>query len=307
MPIHGKNIRIYLSDGTVSGIRHAEIVNWTGQALSCPRNKISELSQWPESKRPGGYFLFGTDEQTIQQNVYIGEAENVYDRLLNHVANKEFWNEVIFFTNKDENLTKSHVKYLEARLIELTNLAARYKLENGNSPQAPLIPKGDRDAMEEFVDQAKILLGVLGHRALESLARHEKQTITKGETVLDPTSPSSISPVEELFTLNVKGIHALSVRTDEGIVVLSGSHAAKSTKPSLSEAYRKLREHLISQGILLEEGQQYRFTKDHLFSSPSQAAAIIVGTSINGRESWRTDKGVSLGTVEAQAIRNVII
>lgn len=88
--MHGKNIRIYLSDGTVSGIRHAEIVNWTGQALSCPRNKISELSGWPESKRPGVYFLFGTDEQTIQQNVYIGEAENVYDRLLNHVTNKEF-------------------------------------------------------------------------------------------------------------------------------------------------------------------------------------------------------------------------
>ncbi len=305
--MHGKNIRIYLSDGTVSGIRHAEIVNWTGQALSCPRNKISELSGWPESKRPGVYFLFGTDEQTIQQNVYIGEAENVYDRLLNHVANKEFWNEVIFFTNKDENLTKSHVKYLEARLIELAILAGRYKLENSNSPQPPLIPKGDRDAMEEFIDQARILLGILGHRALESLAKHEKQPTPKTERTPTPVQPPSVSPTEELFTLNVKGVHALSVRTDEGIVVLSGSHAAKETKPSLSEAYRKLKEQLIAQGILVEEGQHYKFVKDHLFPSPSQAAAIIVGYSINGRENWRTDKGMSLGNVEEQALKNAVV
>lgn len=305
--MHGKNIRIYLSDGTVSGIRHAEIVNWTGQALSCPRNKISELSGWPESKRPGVYFLFGTDEQTIQQNVYIGEAENVYDRLLNHVANKEFWNEVIFFTNKDENLTKSHVKYLEARLIELANLAGRYQLENSNSPQAPLIPKGDRDAMEEFIDQARILLGVLGHRALESLAKHEKQPTPKTEAPLAPIQLSIVNPAEELFSLNVKGVHALSVRTDEGIVVLSGSYALKETKPSLSEAYRKLKEQLIAQGILVEEGQHYKFAKDHLFSSPSQAAAIIVGYAINGRESWRTNKGISLGSVEEQALKSAVV
>ena len=149
--MHGKNIRIYLSDGTVSGVRHAEIVNWTGQAISCPRNRINDLNDWPESKRPGVYFLFGTDNETTQQSVYIGEAENVYDRMLNHVANKEFWNEAIFFTNKDENLTKSHVKYLEAKLIELAGRANRYKLENGNSPSTPSIPKGDRDAMEEFI------------------------------------------------------------------------------------------------------------------------------------------------------------
>lgn len=200
------------------------------------------------------------------------------------------------------------MKYLEARLIELANLAARYKLENSNSPQAPLIPKGERDAMEEFIDQARILLGVLGHRALESLAKHEKQPITKTEAVLTPAPPlTSAGAADELFTLNVKGIHALSVRTDEGIVVLSGSHAAKDTKPSLSEAYRKLKEQLITQSVLVEEGQQYKFAKDHLFSSPSQAAAIIVGYSINGRESWRTDKGMSLGAVEAQALKIAVV
>lgn len=33
----GRNIRIYLKDGSTSGIRHAEIANWTGQAIACCR------------------------------------------------------------------------------------------------------------------------------------------------------------------------------------------------------------------------------------------------------------------------------
>lgn len=30
MTSYGKTIRIYLADGTPTGIRHAELVNWTG-------------------------------------------------------------------------------------------------------------------------------------------------------------------------------------------------------------------------------------------------------------------------------------
>ena len=128
----GKTIRIYLDDGSVSGIRHAEIVNWTGQAISSPRTQIKSLSAWEESKKPGVYFLFGVDEESGQDAVYIGEAENVFDRLQNHIANKDFWNEVVFFTSKDENLTKSHVKYLESRLVQVAKISGRYVILNGN-------------------------------------------------------------------------------------------------------------------------------------------------------------------------------
>ena len=57
MPI-GKSIRIYLADSTVAGIRYAELVNWTGQAVACPRNRLGELVAWPETSKPGVYLLF---------------------------------------------------------------------------------------------------------------------------------------------------------------------------------------------------------------------------------------------------------
>ncbi|MFM9428252.1 hypothetical protein RCH10_004714 [Variovorax sp. GrIS 2.14] len=115
----GKSIRIYLADGTVSGVRHGEIVNWTGQAIACPRTRFQELREWPEAKRPGVYFVFGSDEETGQEAVYIGEAEVVLDRLYQHISGKEFWSELVAFTSKDDNLTKGHVRYLESRLVSL--------------------------------------------------------------------------------------------------------------------------------------------------------------------------------------------
>ena len=54
----GKSIRVYLADATVAGIRYAELVNWTGQAIACPRNRLGELSSWPEAGKPGVYVLF---------------------------------------------------------------------------------------------------------------------------------------------------------------------------------------------------------------------------------------------------------
>ncbi|MFK3975886.1 GIY-YIG nuclease family protein [Shewanella vesiculosa] len=122
----GRQIKIYLADGSVTGIRHAEIMGWTGQALTVPRSKVKELSEWEESLKPGVYFLFGVDEETGNDAVYIGEAEQVASRIQQHLSGKDFWNEVVCFTNKDENLTKAHVKYLESRLVALTNQANRY-------------------------------------------------------------------------------------------------------------------------------------------------------------------------------------
>lgn len=291
----GKTIRIYLDDGSVSGIRHAEIVNWTGQAVSSPRTKFKSLVDWDESKKPGVYFLFGIDEESGHNAVYIGEAENVFDRLQNHMANKDFWNEVIFFTNKDENLTKSHVKYLESRLIKLAKFCGRYVVLNGNESQLPLLPRGDRDAMEEFLCNLKILLGSLGYKALEPLTKDISDDLIHGNNI---SANKTINNNQVELNLNVKGIVAKSYLTDEGIVVLHGSKVSKNIKNSLSRGYKKIREQLFRNGIISEISNEYRFTQNQLFKSPSQAAAIIVGYPINGRIYWKTNDGMPLKELE---------
>lgn len=299
----GKSIRIYLKDGTVTGIKIGEIVNQTIQAVSCPRNRVAELATYPEAKRPGIYFLFGSDEETNEPKAYIGEAENVYDRLQDHLAKKDFWGEVIFFVSKDENLTKSHVKYLESRNIQIAFSIKRYIIENLNQSQLSSLPPADRDAMEEFLIYVKLLLGVLGHKLLEELTvspiKQKPQENNLPSSQSEKNEPTDPNKIEELY-LNIGTVKALAYNTDEGIVVKAGSEASTNPAPSLSSGYLALRDRLINNGTLKLEGNKYIFQTNYLFATASPAAAIIVGYPVNGREHWKDKLGRSLKFLESQ-------
>ncbi len=291
MSNHGRTVRIYLADGSPTGIRHAEVVNWTGQAIVCPRARIGELSNWTESQRRGLYILIGEDPETSHPMAYVGEAENVLTRLKQHATKKDFWEQVVFFTSKDDNLTKAHVKYLESRMVELALAAKRIKLENGASPTMSGLPRPDRDAMEEFLEPARILLGSLGFNFLEPVRKHK----------IVPVSVSDNGPLSDVtlyLKLEKRGIFAEGTVTDEGFVVANGSIGEKNPKDSFGATYAKRRLELIEQGVLAEAGEHLKFTQDVLFSSPSAAAAVVCAGSRNGRQCWKDIHGTTLAELE---------
>ncbi len=280
----GRTIRIYLQDGSVTGIRHSEIVNWSGQAVFFPRSKIKELDEWDEAKKPGVYFLFGLDENSNSAAVYIGESENILTRLNQHLKNKEFWNEAVFFTSKDDNLTKSHIKYLEARLIEEGIKANRYKLVNGNEATLSSLPRSDRDAMEEFLNNIRILLGTMGHKVLEPIHNF---TVNEKNTYIE---------------FKLKGrVPAYSIYSNEGIIVKRGSKVYKESKPSMHKGPKELKEKLISEEILISADDDfYEFSQDYLFSSSSYAATVILGSPCSGPQNWiKIDDNITLKEFEA--------
>lgn len=301
----GKSIRIYLKEGSVTGIKFAELVNQTIQALSCPRNKLSDVNLYFQSEinKQGVYFLFGYDESSLNSKVYIGEAENVWERLKSHDLKKDFWNEVIIITSKDNNLTKSHIKYLESRLVENCKEADRYILTNSNSPTQSSLPLPDKDSMEEFLLNIKLLIGTLGHKFLEKPILNDTSQSVKQQSdklLNDFTSNESEGQIE-LF-LNIKGINASAIQTNEGIVVLKNSQV--TSNPTKNYGYGALRETLISEGVIqtANDGKLY-FSKNQLFSSVSAAAAVIVGYSINGRDSWKNKNGKSINEIEKSKIK----
>ena len=303
-----KTIKIYLPNDSVFGIRHAEIANWSGQALACPRSRFHELRDWTEVQRPGVYFLFGVDDVSGEEAVYIGEAEVVLDRLASHMSGKDFWTDMITFTSKDENLTKAHVRYLESRLIGAAKGAARYRVKNAASSHLPSLPRSDRDAMEEFLDSIQMLLGVLGHKVLQplvtmpNLSKGASNPVRRQSTLCEDAEINRLLEAADTnlpaFRLQLGDLTAYAMRTDEGIVVLSESDAALTAKPSLTGGLIAARLALIESGVIVQAGPKHKFVKDHLFRSPSQAAAIIVGYSINGRESWRLPDGTTWGKYE---------
>ena len=114
----------------------------------------------PESGGSGVYFLTGVDPASGRSAIYVGEAENIRDRVKTHLE-RDFWNQILYFTSKDENLTKAHIRYLEGKLIEQARKAGRSVVVNGQSSGARL-PESDREDMDIFLEKVSQLLPVLG-------------------------------------------------------------------------------------------------------------------------------------------------
>lgn len=154
----GKTISLYLVNGDPSGIICAYLSNWTGQAIKIPRNHLDEAKDRPEVNRIGIYFLFGFNvENPDERVVYIGEADNIYARLVQHAKDddKSFWTEAIAFSSKDDNLTKGHIKYLEHKLILHAKNNNHYTVYNKNEASNSPLPEMAISDMEIFFENIK--------------------------------------------------------------------------------------------------------------------------------------------------------
>lgn len=281
----GKTIKIFLIDGDPNGRMTCELSNWTGKAYKIPRIKIKECTDRDDLKNTGVYLLLGKDEEGNEQ-VYIGEAETILNRLTQHLNQKDFWNEAIVFVSKDDNLNKAHIKYLENRLFEIASTVKRYKLENSITPTQSSISESDKAEMEEFLDNIKILVNSLGHKLFEG--KRENQNLSN-------------IPIQEFTLTNPReNANAIGVPTSEGFVVFKGGVFSKTTTPKIPNGLLKIRENLIQTGKAVLIGENYQLMEDYLFNSPSQAAGVILGKSANGLTEWRINSGLNLKDYETK-------
>lgn len=269
-------IKLFLTTGYANGVRTAELANWTGKAIAGPRTELSALLKRKELDRPGVYFLLGVDEAD-EPMIYIGEAENLRSRLPDH-RKKDFWTSVIVFSSNDTNLTKAHVRYLEAALIDRAQAIGNAKLRNNKGGKSSL-PESDLADMQVYLEKMIQLLPILGCTAFT-----EPETATKQTTILHCRTGK---------------VHAKGYRTSTGFLVLEGSTASLTTTASCAQGTIKRREKLNKKGILAAEGDLYRFTGNAEFTSPSSAATAIRGSSTNGLTQWKTEDGHTLKSLES--------
>ena len=266
----GKSISLFLIDGSTDGIVACELYNWTGKGYKIPRKHLKSVSKRDDIRKSGVYFLIGRDEIN-GDSVYIGEAEDVYKRLLQH-QERDFWNECLVFISKDDNLNKAHAKYLEYTLYRSATETGRFKVLNTNKPNLPSISESDQAVMSEFSQNLRLLVGTLGYRIFENLTRHR------------------IQKSEFYYISAVRGAKASGILTSEGMVVFKNSLIATSEVPSIPKAVELKRLSLQESGII----KDLQFSKDYLFSSPSFAAAVVMGRSANGLIEWKKADGSSM-------------
>lgn len=302
----GKSVRLFLADGTPGGLLTAEIMNWTGHVVAAPRSDLGSLLKRPEVIRTGIYILLGDDPDSMGGSLaYIGEGDDVSKRLYQHSRSeeqggKDFWDRAILLTSKDANLTKAHARYLESRFISLAQKANRARLINGTAPAPLPLPESDISDMEYFIAQAKIALPVLGVNLFRNttMVTDSKDASSAREVVKE-----SVSPIFELRSRK-HGFVATAQEIDGEFIVLEGSTARNSWN-GVDDGYMSLREKLEQDGTIeiSVSGPIAQFTRNHVFASPSAAAAVVTGRSANGRNEWKIPvSGVSFGRWQNQEI-----
>ena len=277
----GKTIKIFLIDGDPNGRMSCELSNWTGKAYKIPRIKIKDCTDRDDLISTGVNLLFGKDEEGKDQ-VYIGEAETILKRLNQHLTQKDFWHETIVFISKDENLNKAHIKYLENRLHDIAKNANRYKIENSITPTQSSISESDRAEMEEYIENIKMLVNTLGHKVFD-----EKREFKPKQS-------------QELFYIKAaRGADAQGEPTSDGFLVFKGSKATGTTVASITQNFINLRNRLIEERAIVPKDDYYEFPDDYIFSSPSTAAAMVLGRNANGLTEWKLKDGTTLKEFES--------
>lgn len=286
----GKKLTVYMIDGTEYGPRLSEIGNWVGKAIYSPRSAINKIIKRKEFDNPGVYCLKGDPvDEAFEEKIYIGEAENIRARLKQHLsdANKDF-KEIIFFISKDELLTKTQIRYLESRLIQLAIEAKTAEIENGNSPSLPTLHEADISDMEYFLDQIKLILPVMGFKFLIP-STVKIDTLTHNE---------ASQKQSKIYQIKTKTYSAEMYESDQGYIVLKGSEAKKGLSNSTTETYRNLRRKLLETKILIDKGDKLLFAEDAIFSSPSAASNMVLGRNSNGFTEWVTKQGKTFKEIQ---------
>ena len=282
--VYGKTIELFLVNGTADSIITAELSNWNGKAIKIPSIEVKNCDR-EDIQQAGVYFLF-CKENDDSDSVYIGESENVKERLLQHLKAYDtdnesyYWTTAVIFIGRD--LNKALIRYLENRLVDIARNAKRYKVLTKSTYQNTVLKESDYAVMEEFIDDVKVVVNALGYKVLEPL-------IQKG-TAENPDDDNSLFISTGLANAEGKV-------TPEGFVVLQGARInEKSTAKSLGEGIVKLREKYMDD----KKVKDWTTTEDLLFSSSSAAAEFILGYSVSGPKIWKNKDGKSLKEIEAE-------
>lgn len=269
-----RTIQIYLPNGDPTGIRIAELTTSIIRVIEIPRSLVSQFSKTDEANQVGFYFLFGGNSHN---EVYIGQSGNLGSRLTQHSKNDDRdWERALAVVSLTNNLTQTHVLYLESISIEKAKACDRYAVINGNAGQRTHTPIPLRDDCDEIHEIAALLMATLGYPVFEPL-------IDSGKT-----------EVQEMFFCTRNGADAKAIYTNEGLVVLKGSRGLLNPTGKSRADLVRARDRLIESGVLEIHGESTVFTRDWLFSTPSGASNAVVVMPSNGWREWKTSNGVTL-------------
>ena len=294
MAKRSKNINMFLMDGEVTGKIKCTLSNWTGVIYKIPRIQLGDLKSRDEMKQSGIYFLFGRDEDKQKDVTYIGQAttrkngEGVLLRIQEHTrdTHADYFNDVIILTTQNNSFGPTEISYLENKFTQLAKEAGRYIVKNSNDPNPGNVTEEKESELDEIVENTLMIIGTLGYRVFVPMTKKASQDLTDNH--------SAYLYLKRKTKKSNKVIEATCERTTEGFVVLEGSQVEIKDSPYLPASLKEMRQNLIASRVI----QDGVLREKQLFSSPSYAAAFLLGMQTNGRTDWKDQDGRTLKELE---------
>lgn len=294
MPNRSKNINMFLINGEVTGIIKCTLSNWTGVIYKIPRIQLADLKSRDEMKQSGIYFLFGRNEDKQKDVTYIGQATNrkngegVLLRVQEHTRDNhaDYFNDVIILTTQNNSFGPTEISYLENKFTQLAKDAGRFIVKNGNEPNSGNVTEEKQSELDEVVENTLMIVGTLGYRVFVPMTKKTEKDL--------PYDQSTFLYLKRKSKKSNKVIEARCERTSEGFVVLEGSQIEVIDSNVIPISLQKLRKELIDTNVIKDGILQEK----QLFSSPSYAAAFVLGMNTNGRIDWKNKDGKTLKELE---------
>ena len=294
MSNRSKNINMFLMDGEVTGKIKCTLSNWTGVIYKIPRIQLADLKLRDEMKQSGIYFLFGRDEEKQKDITYIGQAttrkngEGVLLRVQEHTRNghADYFNDVIILTTQNNSFGPTEISYLENKFTQLAKESGRFIVKNSNDPNPGNVTEEKESELDEIVENTLMIVGTLGYRVFVPMTKKSKKDL--------PDDQSTYLYLKRKTKKSNKVIEARCERTSEGFVVLEGSQIEVIDSNVIPASLQKLRKELIDTNVIKDGILQEK----QLFSSPSYAAAFVIGRNTNGRMDWKDKNGKTLKELE---------
>lgn len=294
-PIYG-GVRIITGTSKSSGLVY----------VICPRDKFEKLLRMPALQGSSIGIVLTRRGRRCRWHV-LGRRWRQHIPALRDDAIEEGWTDLVLFSSvfrrkamneqlegliqleastgksPDENTETKERLVDEVGVTDASVLMRRWALLSRSMAKHGLSPTHFPDSEE--VEDVSLVQGFLGRgdRPDTSVGHHKE-------------FPEPLVMMLQTTTLSATGQWDGST-----MVVKAGSQAARSHSSKQQEYYIDLRKKLVRAGKLVSSGSTLIFTQDHRFDSPTAAANIIVGSSVNGRKIWRDGDGRNINDHEGGA------
>ena len=313
----GKSITCFLENGDANGVIHMDLHGWEGNAVLLPREAVNTYKN-PDVNDTGVYLLL-CNPYSGDRSVYIGEAIDVQKRLIRHIfdysTGKEqyYWDIALVFT-AGASLNKGFTQYIENRLTQIATEVGNYNVLTKKTVSGTKLKPSAQSDMETFIDNICVIVRLLGFNVFSTpYAGKPANPMGKGkssqkpsvkdapvfdedeepivESIPEISEPSSFSvqTPKEMQKLYCRDA-VMHIEGNKYIVEKGSRVSAPSSFFIKTPGYYALLTELKGKGIISNN----EFVVDYEFSSPSAAAAVVLGRSANGKTEWKTEGGEPL-------------